>query len=110
MAGNESSISLSSVITKVLEEHPEIRKALEERTPQGFSIRAIPFSELRKARKISQKELASRIGTTQSQISRLEKRTTLPTMETLHKFAEALDMDLEIIFRPRPSMSDKKEG
>ncbi len=45
---------------------------------------------------LSQRELADRIGTSQNRVYLLENGEANPTLDTLHKLAEALDFTLEI--------------
>ena len=45
--------------------------------------------ELREARGLSQRELAARMGTSQSTIARLESGQTLPSTKTLLRYAKA---------------------
>jgi len=56
------------------------------------------ISELRKEKKLTQKELAERIGTKQSAISRLENGTYNPSIVFLNKVALALGKEVEIKF------------
>jgi len=49
---------------------------------------------------LSQRELASRCGTTQSAIARLEGGGTPPRLSTLVRIARALDSDLVVALRP----------
>ncbi len=51
---------------------------------------------LRKEKGLSQKELAEKIGTKQSAISRLENENYNPSVELLSKIAKAFDKELEI--------------
>jgi predicted nucleotidyltransferase/DNA-binding XRE family transcriptional regulator len=46
---------------------------------------------------LTQGELAARIGTTQSAIARLESGAVTPTVETLGRLAEALELRFEIV-------------
>jgi transcriptional regulator with XRE-family HTH domain len=55
----------------------------------------------RKARGLSQKELAELTGTTQSAIARLESGGRPPRIDTLLRVAEALDCELIVDLRPR---------
>jgi transcriptional regulator with XRE-family HTH domain len=48
---------------------------------------------------LSQRELAERIGSTQSAIARMEKGETEPKFCTLEKLAEALSQDLLVYVR-----------
>ena len=61
----------------------------------GRAIRlAMEIRALRKARGLSQRELAERVGTTQSAIARLEGGNISPSLPTLDKIAEALEAEL----------------
>jgi transcriptional regulator with XRE-family HTH domain len=51
---------------------------------------------LREARGLSQRELAERVGTTQSAIARLEGGNISPSLPTLDKIAEALEAELSV--------------
>ena len=62
----------------------------------------------RKARGLSQAELAELTGTTQSAIARLESGGRPPRIDTLLRIAEALDCELVVQFRPRTR--PKKKG
>ena len=55
----------------------------------------------RKARGLSQAELAELTGTTQSAIARLESGGRPPRIDTLLRIAEALDCELVVELRPR---------
>jgi ribosome-binding protein aMBF1 (putative translation factor) len=54
--------------------------------------------ELREARGLSQRELAARMGTTQSVVGRLEAGGSRPTIVTLDRVAQALGVRLEVRF------------
>ena len=55
----------------------------------------------RKARGLSQAELAELTGTTQSAIARLEGGGRPPRIDTLLRIAEALDCELVVDLQPR---------
>jgi ribosome-binding protein aMBF1 (putative translation factor) len=57
--------------------------------------------EARTEKGISQHELAKRMKTTQSAISRLERGNISPSVFYLHRLAKALDSQLRISFGPR---------
>lgn len=59
---------------------------------------AYKILQLRKAKKMSQTELANKIGTTQSNIARLESGQQNFTIGFLVKVAKALDSELKISF------------
>jgi len=73
---------------------PEFRKAREELRPQYEFRRAMIGARL--AAGLTQKELAERMGTTQSAIARLESGNQMPTLDTLFKLATALGVDFTI--------------
>lgn len=66
-----------------------------------FARIADQVTEQRKARGLSQKELAELTGTTQSSIARLESGGRPPRIDTLLRIAEALDCELIVDLRPR---------
>ncbi|MEW5988795.1 MAG: helix-turn-helix transcriptional regulator [Chloroflexota bacterium] len=49
----------------------------------------------------TQAELAERVGTKQSGISRLENASSSPSLSFLLRVADALNAELEICFRPK---------
>lgn len=58
---------------------------------------AIKIAEAREKRKMTQKQLAERVGTSQSVIARIENPNyDRFTIKTLRKIAKALDANLEI--------------
>lgn len=59
---------------------------------------AYQILELRKKRKMSQSDLADIIGTTQSNIARMEAGEQNFTTNTLQKIAEAFNCDLKVNF------------
>ena len=66
-----------------------------------FAQIAKQVAEQRKAHGLSQQELASLTGTTQSAIARLESGGRPPRIDTLLRIAEALDCQLVVELRPR---------
>ncbi len=65
----------------------------------GRTIRlAMEIHELREKRGLSQRELAERLGTTQSAVARLEAGNVSPSLPTLDKVAEALAVELVVSF------------
>jgi transcriptional regulator with XRE-family HTH domain len=68
-----------------------------------FARIAEQVEEQRRARQLSQKQLAELVGTTQSAIARLESGGRPPRIDTLLRIANALDCELEIELRPRTS-------
>jgi transcriptional regulator with XRE-family HTH domain len=66
-----------------------------------FSAIAEQVVEQRRARDLSQQELAELCGTTQSAIARFERGGRPPRIDTLLRMANALDCELVVQFRPR---------
>ena len=56
----------------------------------------MPLHELRRARQLSQEQLAEELGATQAEISKIEHRTDM-YVSTLRRFVEAMGGKLEII-------------
>lgn len=75
---------------------PEFKRLFDEYGRQ-LEI-AYQVLQLRKKAKISQSELAKKIGTTQSNIARLEAGNQNFTTSTLEKIARALNKNLRIEF------------
>ena len=71
---------------------PGVRKEYEALKPRYDMIRNL--IKRRNQLKISQSELAEKIGTKQPAISRLEKGDYNTTLKTFFKVAEALDMEI----------------
>jgi ribosome-binding protein aMBF1 (putative translation factor) len=63
-------------------------------------------AENRLRRGMSQQELAILCGTTQSAIARLERGGRPPKLDTLMRIADALDAELLLEMRLRPSPSE----
>jgi transcriptional regulator with XRE-family HTH domain len=58
----------------------------------------------RRARRLSQHDLAELCGTTQSAIARLERGLRPPRLDTLLRIATALDCELVVELRPRTTI------
>jgi predicted transcriptional regulator len=76
---------------------PATKAAYEEMEPEMAVIKKI--IEKRNELELSQKELAERIGTHQSAVSRLESGTYNPSLEFLKKVSKALDSRLGVRLR-----------
>jgi len=66
-----------------------------------FARVAAQVAAQRKARGLSQAELAELTATTQSAVARLESGGRPPRIDTLLRIAEALDCELLVELRPR---------
>lgn len=79
---------------KQLLKDPEVRQALKE-SDLEFQI-AKSIIEARIKRGMTQKELARRLKTKQSVISRVETVKTTPTLSFLKRVADALGISLKV--------------
>ena len=77
---------------------PELKAEYDRQQPEFAVIRAIVRA--RSMNGISQEELAKKLGTKQSVISRLESGRANPSIGFLKKLAQALNSHLEIKFTP----------
>ncbi len=92
------------------------RRARTSATYRTEQSRLAPFEEIarlvikyRAAVGISQKELADRVGTSHSAISRLESGRHKTSVETLHRVADALGVRLVVGFESGPRKAPKRE-
>lgn len=81
---------------RVLKNNLALGREFERQQPEFAMIQAM--IDIRRKKDLSQKELAKKLGTTQSAISRLEKGNISPTVNFLQKLADALDSRLDIRF------------
>lgn len=79
---------------RVLHADPERKAAYDALAPQYAIIQEV--IRARTEKKMTQKELAEKINTAQSNISRLESGSYNPSIAFLKKVADALDKDLVI--------------
>lgn len=75
---------------------PQFKAEYDRLQPEFALIQAVINARIRKG--VTQKELAEKIGTKQSVISRLEIGRANPTISFLKKLAQALNTKLEIRF------------
>lgn len=81
-------------LKKRLMNNPEFQKEYEKADAEFALIEALVRA--RTAAKLSQAELAKRIGTTQSAIARLEGGGVSPSISTLRRYAEATGTKLHV--------------
>ena len=89
--------SFAEVKAELLED-PEVRAEYEALRPKYELVSQIISA--RKARGLTQEELAARTGLHRSNISRLESGTYNPSLDLLQKVAHGLDMEVHVEFRP----------
>ncbi len=76
---------------------PEFKKLYDESQPEFEIAKAIIRTRIE--RKITQKELAKKMHTTQSVISRVEQARTSPSISFLKRLATALHTTLQVQFK-----------
>jgi len=77
----------------------EFKKEWDVLEPEFNVIQAMV--DARKQRNMTQKELAERTGIDQSDISKIETGNANPSLATLKRLAEGLDMILKLEFIPK---------
>lgn len=77
--------------------NPEFKRLYEESQPEFEITRAIIRARIEN--KITQKELAKRMNTTQSVISRVEQARVSPSISFLKRLAAALNTSLSVQFK-----------
>jgi len=95
MNKNNKAIDFQDILNKKLKD-PEFKKYYDEYGKQ-LEI-AYQILQLRKKRKMSQKQLAEKIGTTQSNVARMEAGEQNFTTNTLNRVASAFKLELKINF------------
>jgi ribosome-binding protein aMBF1 (putative translation factor) len=81
-----------------MENDPAYREAYEALGPEFALVTALVAA--RSHAKLTQAELASRMGTTESAISRLESGRAKPSTRTLERYADATGHRLSIRLEP----------
>lgn len=81
---------------KQLLKDPKFRKALEETRPEYEIARAMILARIK--HKLTQKQLAKKLKTQQSVISRVENAQTTPTVSFLKRLASIFGATLKISF------------
>jgi ribosome-binding protein aMBF1 (putative translation factor) len=85
------------------------RRMAEPGADAGYEAARLAFElgaavrQLREQRGWSQSELARAASMTQSAIARFEAGGTVPTLPVLERIAHALDVELAVNFKPKPS-------
>ena len=93
---SKAGVSFEEVKTELLRDE-EFKEEYERLRPRYEAIEQI--IKARKEQNMTQEELARRIGTQKSNISRLESGNYNPTLDLLTKIAGALGKNLNIRFR-----------
>lgn len=99
-----ASVPFETVLAQHLKD-PEFRREYEALEPEFEIIRQI--IDLRIKRKMSQTQLAKKVGTQQPSIARMESRGQIKNLEYLQRVATALDAKLEVRLVPREASSKR---
>lgn len=84
---------------KELLKKPGFKEATQETALEYQVARAVILARVKK--RMTQKELATSMGTKQSVISRFESGRTIPSLSFLKRLADALNASLQVQFTPR---------
>ena len=82
---------------KILLKDPKFRKAYEESRLEYEIARAVIRARIERG--LTQKQLADKLNTKQSVISRVESANTTPSLSFLKRLAEALNTSLQVQFK-----------
>ena len=82
---------------KILMKRPGFKEAQEETRLEYEIARALIKARIEKG--LTQAEVARRMNTKQSVISRVENARTMPSLSFLKRLAEVLDASLEVQFK-----------
>src|SRR5258708_31674900 len=80
-------------------QNPKYRREYEKLEPEFQIARQIINARIKG--KISQQELAKRMGTGQAVISRLENMNAQPSLTLIQRLADALGLKVELRFTPK---------
>lgn len=76
---------------------PEFKKVWKETEPEYLLAKELIKKRL--AKKMSQRDLAKSVKTSQAVISRIETMTANPSLSLLKRIAKVLDTDLQLGFK-----------
>ncbi|OGK18879.1 hypothetical protein A3D80_00975 [Candidatus Roizmanbacteria bacterium RIFCSPHIGHO2_02_FULL_40_13b] len=93
---NRQSYTFREDLAKRLKD-PTFKKAWEE--SEAEYLLAKRMIEVRLMKKLTQRELAQRVKTSQTQIARIETMSANPSLHTLKRIAKALDTKLILNFK-----------
>ena len=98
MKNKKNSISFDTLHKRWMG-NPEYRREYERLGPEFEIARQIIDARIR--RKVTQAELAKRMGTGQAVISRLETANAKPSLSLIQRLADALNLKVELRFTPK---------
>ncbi|MBQ6554653.1 MAG: helix-turn-helix transcriptional regulator [Firmicutes bacterium] len=93
--------SFRDTLNQQLSDDLEFKKEFEALIPEYEFIKALIDS--RKAKNLTQKELAEKTGINQADISKIERGNANPSLKTIRRIADAMDMYVKIELIPKNS-------
>lgn len=87
-------------------QNPEFEKEWDALEPEFNTIQAL--IDARKQKHLTQKQLAEKTGIDQSDISKIETGNYNPSLQTLKRLAEGMDMVLKLEFIPKQSKNTSR--
>ena len=81
---------------KILLKDPKVRLELKKHEPEYLIARALIEARIKKG--LTQVQLAKKLKTKQSVLSRVENARTTPTISFLKRLADVLNMNLRVEF------------
>ena len=93
---NQMITNISEQLEKEFGKHGTPERAKFDEEAYAFYTSQI-LLETRKEARLTQAELAKRIGTDKSYISRIEKGITVPSVATFYRIASALGRSVELV-------------
>ncbi|MBS3947832.1 MAG: helix-turn-helix transcriptional regulator [Dethiobacter sp.] len=88
-------VNIKQIINEKKQRDPEFAKAYSEVEKEYDLVRQIV--RIRKAKRITQRELALKVGIHQQVISRFEREKHIPTLTGFLKILNGLDLDLNLV-------------
>ena len=92
---NHETRDYSAVLEKKYGVHGTVQRAEFDEEAYAFYTSQI-LMDARKSARLTQEEVAKRIGTDKSYISRIEKGVTVPSAATFYRIANALGLSVEL--------------
>ncbi len=86
----------------------EFRKVYEQEL-KALEV-GIAFANERRKRGLSQERMASKMGTSAPQLSRTEHSPDRANVKTLLRYADAMDLELRFVLRPKPPKSTRRKS
>ncbi len=100
-------VPYEKVLAKFMQD-PVFKREYDALEPEFQIIRQLV--ELRIKRRMTQTELARRVGTAQPNIARLESQKRIKNLDYLQKVANALDADVQVRIVPRAARGNTRSG